>query len=227
MKSRAPRGSTILTALGATIVLVLIVTGVLAYTGSEQERSSRSVRELDAQDCAESGAQYGRKWYGDHFDQWNNYLKTPNPSGELPRNNPESTKQTEYPNWGEGSFGRMDGLPVDGSHLPDFRVTIADNLDELPPDAPNPYQDNDMQIIMRSECINPRLIALAPGTSTVPAAPVVKDDPYGWHGNKVLADSSQTRRDKVISVTLIHVPSNQYNEQLNGGAGGDQNVYQQ
>lgn len=215
MKSRirAPRGSTLLTALAVTLLLALIIFGVLAYTGAERERSGRSVRDIDAQSCAESAAQWGRKFYGDNYDRWNDWLK-PN-SGY---SNPGSTDSST---WGEGSFGRIDGHAVDASHPPDFRVTIADNIDEFFPAVPDPTTDNDLQVVLRAECLVGRL-ALS-RSELVEETRVPTDDPYQWRG-QVLSETSQTRRNKVMEVVLIHVPGNEYHGQRGGGISGDQNV---
>lgn len=224
MKSRAhrrahPRGSTLLTALGVTLLLALIVFGVLTYTGAEQERSGRSVRDIDAQTCSESAAQWGRKFYGENYPRWNQMLS----GAEAGYNNPESKLANLATDWGAGSFGRIDGQAVQlPDRPPDFRVTISDNIDEFPPVPPNPGQDNDLQVVLRAECLNPRL--------ALPTPNVVEDlgganpDPHNWRGDKVLAETNQTRRNKVVEVVLIHTPGNQYKGQRGGGASGDQNV---
>lgn len=217
MKSRAPRGSTILTALAVTLLLALIIFGVLAYTGAERERSGRSVRDIDAQSCAESAAQWGRRFYGERYPRWNDMLA--GMPGSTGYNNPESM---DVSTWGEGSYGRIDGSPVDASHPADFRVTLSDNVDEFPPAAPDPTQDNDLQVVLRAECLIRRL-ALAE-TDLVEAPRTASADPYDWRGN-VLSETSQTRRNKVVEVVLIHVPKNEYKGQRGGGSAGDQNVF--
>ncbi|ATB26636.1 hypothetical protein [Melittangium boletus] len=215
MKSRAPRGSTLLTAMGITVVLALIIFGVLTYTGSEQERSGRSVRDIDAQTCAESAAHWGRKYYGDNFVRWNEMLG--------PNSGYSNPAETNRDNWGPGSFGRLDGQEVTIDRPADFRVTIRDNADEAVGAAPNPQEDNDLQIILRAECLVPRLALRT--TDLVEAPREVSNDPYAWHG-QVLSETSQTRRNKVVEVVLIHVPLDGYKGQRGGGASGDQNVTQ-
>ncbi|MFL5353792.1 hypothetical protein [Archangium sp.] len=212
-RARAPRGSTLLTSLAVTLLLALIIFGVLAYTGAERERSGRSVRDIDAQSCAESAAQWGRKYYGDNYARWNDMLK-PN-SGY---SNPESTDPS---NWGDGSFGRIDGHAVDASHPPDFRVTLSDNIDEFFPATPDSTTDNDLQVVLRAECLVGRL-ALS-RSELVEETRVPTTDPYQWRG-QVLSETSQTRRNKVMEVVLIHVPGNEYRGQRGGGTTGDQNV---
>src|SRR5688572_20387627 len=99
MKTGATRGASLLAAMGVTLVLALILAGLLTYTGEEQGRSGRSVRDIDAQTCVESAAQWGRKFYGERYPRWNEML-----SGTLAGyNNPEVS---EINAWGEGSFGR-------------------------------------------------------------------------------------------------------------------------
>lgn len=204
MKPRAPRrGSTLLTALGITLILALIIFGVLAYTGAEQERSSRSVREIDALSCAESAAQWGRQYYGNNYtdkskaeytNNWEHLLKAN--SGYT---NPE---EKNWKNWGWGSYGRLDGTAVTDDNPADFRVTIRDNADEPLGMPPNPFKDTDHQIILRAECLIPQL---ALRSSDVVESPRVADqDPHGWHG-RVLSDSNETRRNKVIEVVLYYM----------------------
>jgi hypothetical protein len=219
MKSRTPRrGSTLLTAMGVTLLLALIIFGALSYTGAEQERSSRSIRDIDAQTCAESAAQYGRKFYGEAYlydENWAGML-----SGTRPGyNNPQSPLSRIATEWGVGSYGRIDGQPVVMPDLPpDFRVTISDNVDDSPPD---PGKDNDMQVVMRAECLIHRLSL--PGTA-VEDTRASNPDPYHWRGDNVLAETNQTRRNKVVEVVLIALPIDQYEGQSSGGASGDRNV---
>ncbi|WP_375765813.1 hypothetical protein NR798_29420 [Archangium gephyra] len=221
MKARAPRrGSTLLTALGVTLLIALIIFGALAYTGAEQERSGRSVRDIDAQTCSESAAQWGRKYYSENYPRWNQML-----SGVMRGyNNPESKLENMAADWGEGSFGRIDGQTVRmPDRPPDFRVTIADNIDEFPPVEPNPFQDNDLQVVLRAECLNPRL-AISPPKVVENLGETAEPDPNNWRG-RVLAETNETRRNKVVEIVLIHTPNNEYKGQRGSGASGDQNVF--
>lgn len=215
-----PRGSTLLTALGVTLLLALLVFGVLTYTGAEQERSGRSVRDIDAQTCAESAAQWGRKFYGEAYlkdPKWERMLSGANPG----YNNPESKLEDLASEWGQGSYGRIDGQAVSmPNRPPDFRVTISDNIDEFPPVPPNPAVDNDLQVVIRAECLIPRL---ALPTKQVENLGESNPDPHSWRG-QVLAETNETRRNKVVEVVLIHTPGNNYKGQKGGGASGDQNT---
>lgn len=221
MKSRAPRrGSTLLTAMGVTLLIALIIFGALAYTGAEQERSGRSIRDIDAQTCSESAAQWGRKFYGENYHRWNDMLSGLEPGF----NNPESPlKELAEEKWGEGSFGRVDGRPVRLPEFPpDFRVTISDNIDE--PAAPNPTRDNDLQVVLRAECVNPRLAVTTPRL-VENVGEMAPEDPNDWRG-KVLAETSETRKNKVVELVLIHTPGNSYRfGQRGNGSAGDQNVF--
>lgn len=216
-----PRGSTLLTAMGVTLLLALLIFGVLTYTGAEQERSGRSVRDIDAQTCAESAAQWGRKFYGEAYrtdPHWQQMLSGANPG----YNNPESKLEDLATEWGVGSFGRIDGQPVSmPDRPPDFRVTISDNIDEFPPVPPNPGRDGDLQVVLRAECLIPRLSL--PTRQVENLGESANPDPHGWRG-LVLAETNETRRNKVVEVVLIHTPGNNYKGQKGGGASGDQNV---
>lgn len=223
MKSRAPRrGSTLLTALGVTLLVALIIFGALAYTGAEQERSGRSVRDINAQTCSESAAQWGRKFYGDNYHRWNDML-----SGTMPGfNNPHSPlKELAEDKWGEGSFGRIDGRAVRLPELPpDFRVTISDNIDEFSVGGSDPTRDNDLQVVLRAECVNPRLAVLPPKMVENPGE-TSPEDPNKWRG-PVLAETNETRKNKVVELILIHTPGNEYRfGQRGNGSSGDQNVF--
>ena len=115
---------------------------------------------------------------------------------------------------------------ADDSPTADFRVTIRDNVDEfdsvtLLPKTPEPYDDKDMQVILRAECLIPEL---ALRTSDVVESPRSSDkDPSGWHG-RVLSESSETRRNKVIEMIITLVPDGCYAGQAGGGCKGDRNV---
>lgn len=222
MKARAPRrGSTLLTALGVTLLLALIIFGALAYTGAEQERSGRAVRDINAQTCAESAAQWGRKFYGDNYPRWNDMLLG-NEGNDPGYNNPESGLEQLSNEWGVGSYGRIDGQPVQLPDFPpDFRVTISDNIDEFPPLPPEPRRDNDLQVVLRAECLNPRLSLPSQTVENVRSA---NPDPHNWRGDNVLAETNQTRRNKVVEVVLIHIPGNEYKGQKSSGGSGDQNI---
>lgn len=220
MKARAPRrGSTLLTALGVTLLLALIIFGALAYTGAEQERSGRSVRDIDAQTCSESAAQWGRKFYGENYPRWNQMLSGAEPG----YNNPESKLEAMATDWGVGSYGRIDGQAVQmPDRPPDFRVTLSDNIDEFPPVEPDPGQDNDLQVVLRAECIIPRLAIRTP--KVVENLGGANPDPHNWRGD-VLAETNETRKNRVVEVMLIHTPGNAYKGQRGGGASGDQNIF--
>lgn len=219
MTSRATRrGSTLLAALSIIVILSLIVFGVLTYTGAEQERGGRSVRDIDAQTCVESAAQWGRKFYGDRYMTpmgfgWKSLL-APN-SGY---NNPE---EMDWKKWGEGSYGRLDGKTVTDTLPADFRVTIRDNADEFPVEKSEPTQDSDLQVILRAECLIPRLALRSYDVVESPRS--ADTDPSGWHG-RVLSESSETRRNKVIEMVITLVPDGCYGGQAGEGCTGDRNV---
>jgi hypothetical protein len=221
MKARAPRrGSTLLTALGVTLLIALIIFGALTYTGAEQERSGRSVREIDAQTCSESAAQWGRRFYGQAYHRWDEML-----SGSEPGfNNPESPlRELAEEKWGVGSYGRIDGQAVRLPELPpDFRVTISDNIDEFPPRDLDPHRDNDMQVVLRAECLIPRLAISTPKV-VENLRETAKDDPNRWRA-PVLAETNETRKNKVVEIILMHTSENPYSMR-GGNATGDQNVY--
>jgi hypothetical protein len=222
MKSRAPRrGSTLLTALGVTLLIALIILGALAYTGAEQERSGRSVRDIDAQTCSESAAQWGRKFYGENYPRWNQMLSA---TSGARYNNPESKLEDLTDEWGPGSYGRIDGLPVSmPDRPPDFRVTISDNIDEFSGE-PNPTRDNDLQVVLRAECLIPRL-AITPPKVVENLEKKADEDPNHWRG-QVLSETNETRKNKVVEIVLIHTPGNEYRAgQRGGGSSGDQNIY--
>lgn len=219
MKSRAVRrGSTLLAALAIIAILALIIFGVLTYTGAEQERGGRSVRDIDAQTCVESAAQWGRKFYGDRY-------MTPEGFGWkslLAVNSGYTNPEEKDPNkWGEGSFGRLDGKTVSTQFPADFRVTIRDNADEFPADKSQPTVDSDLQIILRAECLIPRLALRNYDVVESPSA--AGDDPYKWHG-RVLSESSDTRRNKVIEMVITLVPGGCYVGVAGGGCTGDRYI---
>jgi hypothetical protein len=166
---------------GAILALVLIVLAILLtggglalYTitgeirGAGQERLGR-----DAFYCAEAGLQAGRDFVAAEIANWNAMLDPGlvDPSG-YPVCGKAISKAAKCSVDSDCSAGeacvtvagakrctttRTRLSTCDGTE--DFRVTISDNCDELPPlncatqtTGAGQYADNDLTVILRSEC---------------------------------------------------------------------------
>ncbi len=119
------------------LVLLTLVGGVTAYLVSQGVRASGQDRvAIDGFFCAESGLVAGRRFFAANVAQWNAILGGGGVAG--------------YPVTGS----------ISGSGPPDFRVTITDNSDELPPLQDNPLVDNDLTVVIHSQCIRSGIPAL-------------------------------------------------------------------
>lgn len=126
------RGSALIMAVAVVTILFLAGMGLLHYTGTISGSYARVKRHDTAFFCAEAGLQHGRRAFGRRFSEWNTMLS--NPGGV-----------TDYPLVGDS----------DGDATNDYEVTIRDNEDEFGPGGNDPDQDNDLRVIVRSECTKP------------------------------------------------------------------------
>ena len=208
---RSERGSVMVVVMTLLVALAIIAAGIIAFSGRGLAGANRSVQALTAETCVQSAVEYGRQFYGDNYPGWDDML-----SGAQPGFNNPGAPQSE---WGAGSYGRMDGQPIGPSTPPQFRVTLSDNVDEIPPAAPNPGRDNDLLVVIRAECIDPGLQASALDFPVGQPAP----DPNGWRG-VVPQDTDMVRRNRVVEIELSHIATNVYTGQRGGGSDGSRNL---
>lgn len=124
----------------AVVMTVMIAMTLVAMIGlSLMQTSLRTVgmqREAArALYCAEAGLAAGRILLAQRVGLWNTYL----------------------------SCGQAcpSGYPITGAAAPDgsatYSVHIEDNVDEFPPQANNPFVDNDLTVVMVARCTDARL----------------------------------------------------------------------
>jgi hypothetical protein len=136
---RVPRRQRGAAALALLLVLcsVAAMLGALAIRGAvaDQRIAGAQRRSRTAFYCAEAGLQASRAWFAGNYGQWNAMFDT---SHAPPAGYPVSAD-------------------IDGDGLADYQVTLRDNVDEFPPLANNPLQDNDLTAVMVSRCASATL----------------------------------------------------------------------
>jgi hypothetical protein len=128
---------------GAALVLVLVLCaaamliGALAIRGTVSDvRVAGATRaSKTAFYCAEAGLSAARAYFANNYTGWNAMF------------DPTALKPPGYPFTGD----------VDGDNVPDYSVTLRDNVDEFPPQVNNPLRDNDLTAVMVSVCTNPAM----------------------------------------------------------------------
>lgn len=134
---------------GVTLMLIMVLILLAALVGALAVRGSFSeLRMMGAERqsrtsfyCAEAGLNAARPIVGANPGQWNNMLNWPT----------TTVVGITYPITGSitGGIGTVDSA----TGKPDYRVTIVDNKDEYPL-ADNPLQDNDLSVILVSDCLD-------------------------------------------------------------------------
>jgi hypothetical protein len=135
-KARQQRGAAAL-ALLLVMCSVAAMIGALAIRGAVSDLRIAGAQRLSRTGfyCAEAGLAASRAWFGANYNLWSTLF---DPSKPWPAG---------YPVTGD----------IDGDGVPDYQVTLRDNVDEFPPLANNPLADNDLTAIMVSRCINPSM----------------------------------------------------------------------
>jgi hypothetical protein len=139
-RSTSPRGAALLLAIILMAVLAIIGAVIMKSAGRDRIASAKLGAQGGALTCAESGLQFGRRYFGCAYktsDNWNDFLT-----------GARESKVT----------GNLDGT-TPGK---DFEVSIRDDddepaeVDENGAARPNdPNRDNNMTIILESRCIAP------------------------------------------------------------------------
>jgi hypothetical protein len=126
---------------GATLLLVLVLLAFAAILGALAVRGATGDLQMAASQrasrtsfyCAEGGLNYARPVLAANYGQWNTIFAGGAVTGFT------------YPVVGD----------LDGDHVDDFSVTIADNIDEFPTNVPT--VDGDLSAILTSTCISSTL----------------------------------------------------------------------
>jgi hypothetical protein len=162
---RGGRGAAMVFALALVFALAVIGIAIIKYAGRDRIAAAKmSVKERGLA-CADAGIQYGRRYFGCNYKttgNWNQIL-----SGTVPgRYDPQflgdayPTSVSSIPMVLKGDrtgSGTLDpGTDLDGDGNADFWVSIRDDDDERPLGAADDRRrDNNLMVILRSECINP------------------------------------------------------------------------
>ncbi len=180
---RRATGSALIVTMGLMVVVSMVAAAMLTYTGEEFGRARRVTRAITARECAESGLQWGRIFYGSKPTSWWNQALagTAVDASGHPYNQPDfmsldwTSPVSLYV--AKDVAGRIDGHAVGAGYPPDFIVTIRDNPDEFP--VPNPNRDNDLLIILRSECVRPGTRLPKEGSSVNSMPATITDAKFG------------------------------------------------
>jgi hypothetical protein len=164
----AERGVSLLFAIALVLALTVIGAAVIGYAGRDRVAAAKmSVQERGVA-CADAGIQYGRRYFGCIYKRtsnWNDILSGAAPGRYDPSLGdayPASLSAIPAVLEGDSSgSGKLDpGTDLDGTGRPSFWVSIRDDDDERPLGAPdNRTRDNNLAVILRSECINPQWAA--------------------------------------------------------------------
>ena len=131
---------------GTTLLVLLVLIVALAAMGAVAVRAATTDTAMAGAErrarvafyCAEAGLNAGRGYFAANVLSWNALFAGQNlPPG--------------YPVTGD----------LDGDGVPDYSVTLKDNLDEFAPNPNNPLVDSDLSAIMVSRCIARTLPARA------------------------------------------------------------------
>jgi Tfp pilus assembly protein PilV len=128
------RGSAMLVTM---IILAALLAGVTVLVSMQlsSTRSSDLTRTGAAGTyCAEAGLAAARPIVAANYSQWGAAIAAP----------------TTEPTWLSTGIGSHD---IDGDGDVDFKVTLKDNDDELPPTANNTAVDSDLKIFIVSTCL--------------------------------------------------------------------------
>ena len=141
MSRRREKGAVTLLLVVVLLVLSALI-GVLAVRGSTSDLEMSGAERQSRTNfyCAEAGLNAARSLFGANYGQWNTIFGGGTPT-------------FPYPVTGD----------IDGDGKPDYSVTLADNVDELP-NASDPTRDADLTAIMTSTCISPTLAGGSPHT---------------------------------------------------------------
>lgn len=174
------RGVAMIFALALVFALAVIGVAIIKYAGRDRIAAARmSVKERGLL-CADAGIQYGRRYFGCNYKttgNWNQVLSGGAPGRfdtSLGDAYPTSTSSIPLVLQGDrtGSGALDPGTDLDGDGKPDFWVSIRDDDDERPLGAAdNRQRDNNLGVLLRSECINPAWAAEVGGR---PATAIVE-----------------------------------------------------
>jgi len=167
----ASRGVSMLLAMALVLVLAVMGVAVINWAGRDRIAAARMSVQERGLACAEAGIQYGRRYFGCRYkttDNWNNILGGTDPGRYDPSLNdsyPTSLSAIDARLKGASGGTTLDpGTDLDGDGNPDFWVSVRDDDDERPLGAVDDRRrDNNLAVLMRSECINPAWAGSAGG----------------------------------------------------------------
>jgi len=173
IRQQGQRGVTLVFAILIMLLVTVLSVAVINYAGRDRIAAARMSVQERGLACADAGIQYGRRYFGCNYKRsgnWNSILQklSDNPGRfdpSLGDTYPTSVAAIDRRLRGDrNNDGTLDdGTDLDGDGQPDFWVSIRDDDDERPLRAAGPgddtandrTRDNNLAVILRSECINP------------------------------------------------------------------------
>ncbi len=186
-KGKGARGVSLLFAMALVLALAVLGVALISYAGRDRIAAARMSVQERGLACAEAGVQYARRYFGCRYkttNNWNDILSKVAPGRYDPSlGDAYPSSVSAIPMVLKGSSGGTStldpGTDLDGDGNPDFWVSIRDDDDERPLGAAdNRQRDNNLAVILRSECIN-----------------------RGW-----AAIEGGVERNAVVEVLLVYVP---------------------
>lgn len=137
------RGASLILVISLVAILAIVSAALIKYAGDDRINSARRAQQARGLSCADAGIELARRIVGCAYktsNNWNDYL-VKNDEFDPPANKTLLT-------------GNIDGTFPGG----DFEVTVEDDRDEEPEGLKDdPARDNNLTVILRSQCVNPQL----------------------------------------------------------------------
>ncbi|MBI5068455.1 MAG: hypothetical protein HZB56_09455 [Deltaproteobacteria bacterium] len=164
------RGVTLLFAILIMLMVTVLSVAIINYAGRDRIAAARMSVQERGLACAEAGLQYGRRYFGCNYKTtsgWNAILNGTVPGRYDPALGdayPASLAAIDRRLRGDrNNDGTLDpGTDLNGDGQADFWVSIRDDDDErdgvADPSAVGAdvrTRDNNLTVVLRSECINP------------------------------------------------------------------------
>jgi hypothetical protein len=145
--SKQPRGVAILAVLAVVLVLTMTITFAITLSQHERREAGKSVHNTSMQTMADSTLQLARNFFAANYANWTTYL-TYFVQHPVQIDTPNNVKN--YLNKLQGAHPELFAQAPAGYSC---FMYVVDNVDELPPAANNPNQDNDLLVYVGAVCI--------------------------------------------------------------------------
>ncbi len=165
---RGQRGVTLVFAILIMLLVAVLSVAIINYAGRDRIAAARMSVQERGLACADAGIQYGRRYFGCLYKRtsgWNTILAgtvpgryDPSLGDAYPTSLAAIDRRLKGDSKNSGTYDP--GTDLDGDGQPDFWVSIRDDDDERPlgPSTlsnDDRTRDNNLSVILRSECLNP------------------------------------------------------------------------